>query len=189
IRIDKSELTGRKIPGQPRQCSGKHEGSELVYENRMTDGAHTLFVYPNAGQRAAEWSMEQPIEKSVNNDEKNKCQIVKLRRTFEIERFEAGDAKLRAHVDIDAVGAAAELGVMKDRVDHLRKGKCYHDEVDAGGTNDQEADDERGGRGSGEGEGQGKPEVGRLVLWRDERQGVGRDAEIRGGAAHYHSRW
>ena len=71
-------------------------------------------------------------------------QVIKLHRVFEIEGLEAGNGQFRPHVDVDAIGAAAEFGVVKNRIEHLRKGEGDHDEIDTGGAHDQKADDQRG---------------------------------------------
>ena len=66
VRIDEAELARRKISGQACERAREHEGAELVSEDRVADGAHALFVNPDAGQGAAERRVQQAIEEPKN---------------------------------------------------------------------------------------------------------------------------
>ena len=58
---------------------------------------------------------------------------------------------------------------MKQGIKHLRESQGDHDEVNAGGADDEKSDDEGGQRGGSHGRGQGKPQIGRFVPGRYHR--------------------
>ena len=70
----------------------------------------------------------------------------------------------------------------KNRIEHLREGEGYHDEIDTRSAHYKKADDERGSRGNNHGGRQGEPEASGLVLRRDQREHVGGEPEVSGVA-------
>ena len=86
--------------------------------------------------------------------------------------------ELGAHGDVNAVRAAAQFGVVENRIEHLREGEGYHDEIDTRGAHYEKANDQGGERGSDDGERQGEPEAGGLVFRRDQREHVGGEPEV-----------
>ncbi len=54
FRIYEAKLAGGEIAGETGESAGEGESAELVREHRKADGTHALFVYPDAGEGAAE---------------------------------------------------------------------------------------------------------------------------------------
>ena len=164
LRIDEAELAGGEITGETGEGAGEGECAELVREDRKSDGAHALLVDADTGERAAEGGVQNLIQNPIDGDQCDQRQIEKLRRTFEIEGLEAGNGQFWPDIDVDAIGAAAQFGVVKDRIEHLCEGEGDHDEIDARGAHDQEANDESGASGGGHGCGKSEPETGRFIF-------------------------
>jgi hypothetical protein len=83
---------------------------------------------------------------------------------FQVDQHGVAKLHLRLDVDVDAVGTAAEPGVVEHEVEHLGEGQRDHDEIHAAGTQHEEAGDQRE-RGAGQyGGGQGGPQVAGFVL-------------------------
>ena len=113
FRVDEAELAGGEIAGQSSQGAGQHEGAELVSEYRVADGTHTIFVGSDACQRASERCTAQLIQKGVYAEHEHQDQIIKLHRVFEIERLDAAHSELGSDVDVNAIRATAQLGVVE----------------------------------------------------------------------------
>lgn len=182
IRIHEAELAGSEIAGQSCERARENEGAELVGEDRKADGAHARFVHADAGQGAAERRVQHSIQNAVNHYQNNQRDIVELYGPFQIERFEARDRKLWTHQNVDTVRSPGDLGIVKYGIEHLREGQCDHDEIHPGCANDQKPDDQGGDGRNRHCRRQGEPQIGRLILWRCEREGIGCDTEICGVA-------
>ena len=92
---------------------------------------------------------------------------------------------VRLEVDVDAIRAAQCLVVEEQEVDHLGECHRHHDEIDAVGTDHEEADHQGRQARSGGRQGQAPPQRNRVVRWREEGQRVACQPEV-GGVAQRH---
>src|SRR5215831_811368 len=179
LRVDEPELASREIAGQTRQAAGEDEGSQLVPKRRKTERAHPLLIDAHRRQGMAKRRGEDGSKQEEDPEHQGEHQVVKMDRGFEVEQLGSGQLELRSCVQVQAVGAAAQLGVVKQVVEHLGEGQGDHDEVDACGSNDQQADQQRKRCCDCQGEREGQPEAGGLVLWGEKGDGISPHPEER----------
>ena len=99
-----------------------------------------------------------------------------MSRVAKVEQRDIGYACGRLEIHADAVGTTPESGVMKQEIEHLRKGQRRHDEINTFDAHNQQSHDECRDTGAQHRGRQGEPQVGSLIFWRDKAQSVGADA-------------
>jgi hypothetical protein len=129
-----------------------------------------VLVDLDAHQRAAETGAEDATQQEVGRGREEQHQPVELVELFQVDQDRVAEVHGRLGIDVDAVGAAAELGVVEDEVQHLGEGQRHHDEIDAARAQHQQAGDQREGDADSDRRGQGPPQAGRLVFRPDQRQ-------------------
>ncbi len=182
LRRHEAEQHRVQEAGQPGQRAGQHEGAELVAEGRVAERAHAVLVGLDADQHPPERRAQHAQQQQVHQHQRNQDEVIELVAFVQVERHPPAQPRLRPEIEIDAVRAAAERGVVEQVEGHLREGKGHHDEIDALGAQHQHADQQRRQRRGQHRRRQHQPQVGRIVLWRDQRHRVGGDAE-EGGMA------
>ena len=133
--------------GQPCQGAGQHEGCQLVRIDRKAGRTHALLVDADAGQCRPEARAPDQRQQAIGPCQRSQYRIEPGPAIFHVERTED-----RAYIHVDAVAAAADLGVVKDEVRHLRESQRDHDEVDAARAQAQRTDHQRVGRSRAHGE-------------------------------------
>jgi hypothetical protein len=185
LGIDEAVLHRVQEPGEAGEHAAQHERSELVRIRRESDRAHALLVRANAGKRVAKARAADHREQREDQRERSERRVVERARTAEVDEREVADGEHRLHVQVHAVAAAGELGVVKHEVRHLRERERHHDEVNAARTKRERADRRRGESGDGE-HGRHEPcERRRIGRGRQQRRGVSADAEERGMAERH----
>src|SRR4029453_15655498 len=131
LRVNETELQGGKITRQAGERPREREACELVAIDREAQRAHPMLVAADSSQRVTERRGQTHAQQDESDHQPPENEIVEVRWIAEVERSSATDRRGRLEVHRDSIGAAAELRVVKDEIEHLRQGKSHHDEVDA----------------------------------------------------------
>src|SRR5207244_2705751 len=93
--------------------------------------AHPMLVGADALQSASERRAQQESQQDERQQQQYEHDVIHLDRLVEVERRERADRGRWLEIDVAAVGAASDLRIMKNEIEHLRERERYHDEVDA----------------------------------------------------------
>src|SRR5712692_247429 len=126
FRVDEAELAGGEISRQSRHRASQHKRAELVSEYRVAERAHPALVGLDARQRASEGRMQHFAQQPVHANQDSEHEVIELNWVFEIERLNAGYGEFGPNVDVNAIRAATQFGVVEYRIQHLREGECHH---------------------------------------------------------------
>ncbi|KAG1240563.1 hypothetical protein G6F68_017538 [Rhizopus microsporus] len=110
---------------------------------------------------------------------KGQHEVVERRAVAQVEGHPAGNRQLGPEVQVDAVAAAADLGVVEDVIRHLRECQRDHDEVNAARAQRQGACHGGVGGRRQQGRGQQPPQAGGFRFGRQQRCRIGADTEER----------
>ncbi|MCY1363681.1 hypothetical protein D9M69_504540 [compost metagenome] len=138
LGVDHAVARGQQEACEPGQRAREHEGRELVAVHRKAGGAHALLVHADARERRAEARAADERQQAVGEHQRRQHHVEQHCAVLHVERAEGG-----AHVQVDAVAAAADLGVVEHEEGHLRKGQRDHDEIHAARAQAQRTDEQR----------------------------------------------
>ncbi len=130
----------------------------------------------------AEARTQHHRQRRHREDQRAQHQPVEMHGIVDAQRPRAEHAELGPEIDVGAVAAAGDLGVVEDEIDHLRERQRDHDEVDAPRAQHQHADQQRQHRRRGNRRHQQPPAIAGLGLRRQHRGRIGRGGEVRGMA-------
>ncbi len=162
--------------------AGDDEAHELVGVGVEAERAHAHLVEAHALQHAAERRAREPDQQKIARHQRRQAEVIKVDPVAEVEKLPGADGDHRLDVDVGAVGAAGEAGVVKEREQHLAEGERHHDEIEAARQHHDGADECGGGAGDEEGGRIGEQRIRRFRLGRDEIKHVGAEPEEHGVA-------
>ncbi|MNS76029.1 hypothetical protein D3C72_1095650 [compost metagenome] len=154
LRRDETVFQREQKARQAGQRGAHHVGGQLVRIRGIAGRAHALFVDADAGQCRAKGRPPQQRQKAPGQRQAGQHEEVERGRVAQVEGHPAAQGQLGPEVQVDAVAAAADLGIVEYVVRHLRESQRDHDEVDAAGAQRQRAGHERIGRRRQQGGGQ-----------------------------------
>ena len=145
LRRHKTIDAGEQRTGDSGDCAGNHEHSEPIAIGIVAERAHPLLVDPDPLQHTAETRAHEPKQEEISRCEQNETDVEELPPIIEVEQCRAADGQVRFDVDVSAVRALGDIGVVKDRKHHLPGGERHHDEIEAARQHGEDANDERTG--------------------------------------------
>ncbi len=103
------------------------DGGEVGVE---AERARARLVVADRLQGAAERRAGKPEQKQIGSEQYREAKIIKHGAFIEIEQCEGPERELRLDVDVGAVRAAGDAGVVEQRIQHLPERERHHDKVE-----------------------------------------------------------
>src|SRR6266851_90051 len=178
-RVDEAVQRGVEIAGQPGQRAADDERRQLVASGGVAQRPHARLVDADSHQHPPERRAHHAIEEEEDQRQCGPDGEVRRNAIAQIEQRPPEDDQARPLGHVDPVGAAQARGLAEKIEEHLGEGERHHDEVHAGGSQAQPADEERRQRRATEAEGKRRGRVEQAELVGESREEKGRQPEER----------